>query len=222
MQFVPGVARAWSASTRTLQTAIGRLATSSASLIALAILLWPKNNWHLEPDKLFAFIVAAATWFVSIFPEQKPSAHDVALFASFQRLISPDWITWLRRHDFGGSFRDRRATPVFEIDHKWEGAAYVFDDLVLKTKFEPLLAQLVAFAHLIAMNTWPIGDRTMQTAVPGGEDEYLQHEHVRKRVKSLNEASAALADAIDDFVIVGRKRLNVAPQPVAMSSSSTG
>ena len=174
----------------------------------MAILLWPRKEWHLEPEKLFAFIVAAAAWLVSIFPERRPSQHDVELFASFQRLITPNWINWLRRHDFGGSFREDRATPLFEIDHAWEGAAYVFDDAVLKTKFEPLVEQIVSFARLVAVSTFPIRDMRMQTAVPGGEDEFLEHAYVRERVARLNDESASLAEVIDAFIILARQRLD--------------
>jgi hypothetical protein len=199
--------QAWHVSTRWLQTAVGRLLAASASLIALAVLLWPKKDWHLEPEKLFAFIVAATTWVISNFPEQRASAHDLQLFEEFQQIITPSWTTWLRRHDFGASFSRGRFDPLWRIDHEWEGAAYTFDDPVLRPQFQALLDQIVSFAHLLARTTWVVPGTDLSTATPHGE-ESLEEPHVLARVQALDEASTSLANALDGFLPLARRRLN--------------
>jgi hypothetical protein len=161
----------------------------------------------LEPEKLIALAIAIGTWIVSIFPESEPSRHDYELFATFTQTITPDWTTWLRRHDFGGSFAYSQARPLFEIDGRWDGVSYSFDDPVLKDTFDELVEQIVGFAHLLARNTWPIAGTELQTAVPDGEPSF-EEPHVQARVKRLNVGATALVARLDHFVVLARRRLN--------------
>lgn len=204
------------AGARLLRTAIGRTIAGSASLVALAVFLWPRNDWQVEPDKLFAFVIALFTWLVSLFPERPPSSHDAQLFVKFQAVMTPAWITWLRRHDFGGSFKEDKLHPLFEIDGEWEGAAYSFDDPVLHGSFDALVTQICAFARLVAHNTWPIRGERWQTAVPGGEESF-ESAHVVERVKALNDGGTDLAKAIDAFITLARRRLDKAAVPAVAS-----
>jgi hypothetical protein len=182
------------------------LATGLATLAALAVMLWPTKDWHLEPERLSAFGLTLLAWIVASLPEDESSVHDTELFARFQAVITPSEVNWLRRHDFGGSFSTSRLQPIFDIDGDWEGAAFTFDDSVLHPQFESLLADLVDFARLVALNTWLVG-ANRQTAVPEG-DSIEMHPHVRERVVRLNTASASLATSIDAFVLKARKRLS--------------
>lgn len=190
-----------------LRTAVGRVIASSASLIALAIFLWPEKDWHFDPAKFFAFLIALGSSLVSVLPERRPSVHDRELFAKFQSVMTPDWLTWLRRHDFGGSFPEKRLQPLFEIDSEWEGAAYSFDDPVLRARFDPVVEKICEFAQLVALNTWPIRGERWQTAVPNGE-ESLEEEHVRERVAKLNGNGTELLNGVESFIRYARRRLD--------------
>jgi hypothetical protein len=176
-------------------------------LTALAVFLWPKKEWSVEPEKLFALVAALAAWVGSLIPDRGPTAHDVELFDKFQAVMSPEWINWLRRHDFGGSFGTNRTQPLLDIDGDWEGPAFMFDDPILQTKFDPLVAKICEFTRLVAHNTWPIHGAKMQTACPNGEPVYEDEPHVWARVQKLNDAGTVLVTAIDGFMLLGRKRL---------------
>jgi len=114
--------------------------------------------------------------------------------------MSPAEVSFLRGHDFGGSFLTSSLDGLRRISMEWHGAAYEFDDPELQGPFEFLLVKIRHLSSRIALSTQMISaDAAM---VPRGHIDGWE-----AVAGQLNDKADEVADGIDEFVRFARKRL---------------
>lgn len=137
---------------RLVKSAWGRFL---AGLTAALTLLWmthPEYTGHIEWESTIAFVLAALAWAYSCLPDDEAvgltqtshaaTDHDRKLFEAFNAQMPPAEVSFLRGHDFGGSFLTSRLDGLRGICVEWLGAAYEFDDPEVQGPFEFLLVKM--------------------------------------------------------------------------------
>lgn len=195
---------------RLVKSAWGRFLSGLTAALTLLWMTHPEYTGQIDWEPTIAFALAALAWAYSCLPNDQPAGqtqtahvatdHDRKLFAAFNAQMPPAEVSFLRGHDFGGSFSISSLGGLRAICMEWQGAAYEFDDPEVQEPFEYLLVKMRHLSSRTALNTQMISaDAAM---VPRGHVDGWE-----AVAQELNDKADEVADSIDQFVRFARKRL---------------
>jgi hypothetical protein len=193
-----------------LTTVQGRLVTGIILIAMVVKGLWPDHPPPVDPAGVVEILGAALAWlFAELAGMRPPSKHDIELFDEFTDKIPQRIINFLRDHDFGASFHNPGVEGIYDVS-SWQGSRFEFLDDFIQKKWNMTHANIVKFANLFALNTSPVHDSIEWLTVhPTMGDPENPEPHIAERIQKLNNAATELANEIDQFERLARKRLNL-------------
>lgn len=195
-----------------LETWQARLVAGLAMMAALVNFMPPTPGWAPDPGKGIAFAVALLAWLtVTIKGAATPLPHDVRLFTKLTETVSPAERTFLRSHDFLGSFALGQIAGVREVGVHWEGSSYAFLDKSLQREWGPIKLAIDEFRDLVAGTTSPVrGNVQLQTVRTLLEQEQGGiSDRTRDEARAMNTVAAKISELLDAFEATGHRRLRV-------------
>lgn len=144
-----------------------RLIALLGVLAAEAWLLWNPNGWQFKWDALVGFFAALLALFVlerkehQVAPPQpgkvsRVTPQDIGVFERLLELLKPsEVISFLREHDFGGSFFREDIAPLHTFVTIGGNPDNEFIDPALEEERKILLKNASELATLIAKYTSP-------------------------------------------------------------------
>lgn len=195
-----------------------RLIALLGVLATEAWLLWNPHGWELKWDALAGFFAALLALFVlerkdhQVTPSRPSKADrvtptDVAVFEKLLELLKPEGvISFLREHDFGGSFFREDVAPLHTFVAIGRNPNNEFIEPGLEKERQILLENASGLAMLIAKYTTPNAfDRL--SVLPSNLVNSPRPDWVQREAKELNEAASAFVEIYDDFVRFCRGRI---------------
>ncbi len=196
-----------------------RLIALLGVLAAEAWLLWNPDGWQLKWDALAGFFAALLGLFllerkdhqqVHVPPQAKTNKvtpADVAVFDNLMALLQPTGvISFLREHDFGGSFFREDVAPLHTFASIGGNPDNEFIDPVLEKERKILLESATELATLIAKYTSP-NDFNHLSVLPSHLANSPRPDWVRREAKELNETANRFVEVFDNFVRFCRARI---------------
>lgn len=190
-----------------------RIGSVLTVLIATAVFLWPAPAWEAKIGEGSALAVALGAWVyaeIQSFTRKTAHPHDLALFKTVQALFDANEIAFLKRHDFGNSFRADYLNPIFEVGGLWEGARYEFHDKATQKKFADFLVKCQELSLLLSQYSFPTKNN-FQSVVPDNERarDYFSYQ-TTELIRYLNDKATWLAESFELFEKTARSKLHVA------------
>lgn len=188
-----------------------RLTALLGVLATEAWVLWSPNEWILKWDALAGFFAALLALLLlerkdhqvvtSGSPEtERVTLADVAVFDQLIGLLQPNGvISFLREHDFGGSFLREDIAPLHTFVAIGGNPDNEFVTPSLEQERQLLLANAHDLAMLIATYTSPnsVGNLSV---LPNHLVNLPRPDWVLREAKELNEAASAFVEIYDNFV----------------------
>ncbi|MEC4338613.1 hypothetical protein VPH13_07770 [Stenotrophomonas pavanii] len=139
------------------------------------------------------------------------AAHDLELFERFQKeLPFNPTVKLLREADFGADYRAEWLQPLNRFVEDWDNPNYEFLDPALNEARSILYASARSLAFDFARETVPHdGNEGWRTVYPWRDRTGPRPQHVLESARVLNEASRSFVPLYENFVRLGRQRLNV-------------
>lgn len=195
-----------------------RLTALLGVLATEAWLLWNPTGWELKWEALAGFFGALLALFMlerkdhptpaqtstSIVPV---TSTDIAVFEKLLALLDPNnVISFLRDHDFGGSFSREDIAPLNTFVAVGINPDSEFIDPTLEKERKILLGSANKLALAIAKYTAPnsVGNLSV---LPNHLVDSPRPDWVLRETKELNEAATAFVDQYDNFVRLCRSRI---------------
>jgi hypothetical protein len=195
-----------------------RLTALLGVLATEAWLLWNPNGWELKWDALAGFFAALLALFVlerkdhQITPPrpaetERVTPTDVGVFEQLLELLKPSGvISFLREHDFGGSFLRDDITPLHTFVAVGGNPDNEFVDPALEKERQLLFNNASHLAMLIAKYTSPNAAGHL-SVLPNRLVNSPRPDWVLREAKELNEAASAFVEIYDNFVRFCRARI---------------
>jgi hypothetical protein len=119
-------------------------------------------------------------------------------------------VTWIRGHDFGGSWTDQELRPFEVYMHERDAVECEFSDPEMEAKRAELMEAVKGFLHETAMRA--VEDRHERYTLkawadnprPGPREEYEQRYQESRKV--INDAADATTTAYDDLVALAKDK----------------
>lgn len=146
-------------------------------------------------------------------PPTEPHPHDVALLQRYRAQFPEDLRDFWRTHHFGRVFKREVLLPLYEVNVRWQGAEFEFEDSVLQdaaVKLREALRDLVSPTFLYLKN---IEEKSSAISV---DPSKRPPDGVRDVVSMFNALARNFVDEIDAFERTGRSRIRVAAAPAAI------
>lgn len=139
------------------------------------------------------------------------AVHDLELFEKFQRdLPFNPTIRLLREADFGADYRAEWLQPLNWFVEDWDNPNYEFLDPSLDEARSVLYTSARSLAFDFARETVPHdGNEGWRTVYPWRDRRGPRPQNVLESARVLNEASRSFVPLYDNFVRLGRERLNI-------------
>jgi len=194
----------WSDVRQRLKTPVARVGLGLATIIALAVGLWPAPSATFDPEKASVFVTALAVWlYAEIFADEGGiDAHDKELADRIYSTMRDDDVRFLREHDFGGSWLKRDLDPLYNLAHLAESVNSEFNDPKVQSSFASVAKTARRFATMMAYGAWPIGaapspDTMAFSMIPDQERASEEwSDRTNTRVKEANDLATELAKQI--------------------------
>lgn len=195
-----------------------RLTALLGVLATEAWLLWNPTGWALKWDALAGFFGALLALFVLERKDHPVTANhssitlsvtptDIAVFEKLLALLAPNGvISFLRNHDFGGSFSREDIAPLHTFVALGENADNEFIDSSLEIERKKLHESATQLARSIATKTAP-NSRDLLSVLPKRLADSPRPEWVKREANELNEAATAFVELYDNFVRFCRARI---------------
>lgn len=195
----------------------------------LAWFLWNPDGWKFEWEPIVVFIGLFGSYIAvdikSHGSSQKDLGHvnDIALFKKLQKALpSNGSITFIRDHDFGGSFNLEIVIPIKEFSYYWDNAEHEFVDEELEVLKKDLIKKASEFSLAIGKNTSP-NSKGFQSVYP---DTHLDppeefEKRIRSEIKEIHDAADELIKSHQKIMRVGRKKLNISSQDIDITKTNT-
>jgi hypothetical protein len=199
-----------------------RYITIAGMLAIVAWFFWNPEGWVFEWEPVVVFILtlagfvtaeAAEVYSVSESAElKKDQSHpnDVLLAKQFlQSLPSDGGISFLKKHDFLGSFKSDDISDIDRFSYEWNNPDHEFIDSELESLRKKLLDSVTKFGFCTAMYTSP-NKRGFQ-AVRYDQSSYDADEEKRFSVEAseINNAADLVVEAYSSFVRTVRSKLDL-------------
>lgn len=194
-----------------------RLTALLGVLATEAWLLWNPTGWELKWDALAGFFGALLALFVLERKDHPTPATststvsvtstDIAVFEKLLALLDPNHvISFLRDHDFGGSFSREDIAPLNTFVAVGINPDSEFIDPALEKERKILLGSANKLGLAIAKNTAPnsVGNLSV---LPNHLVDSPRPDWIIRETKELNEAATAFVDQSDNFVRFCRSRI---------------
>lgn len=139
------------------------------------------------------------------------ATHDLKLFAKFQKdLPFNPTVKLLREADFGADYRAEWLQPLNRFVEDWDNPNCEFLDPSLDEARSVLYASARSLAFDFARETVPHdGNKGWRTVYPWRDRGGSRPQHVLDSARVLNEASRSFVPLYENFVRLGRERLNI-------------
>lgn len=137
-------------------------------------------------------------------PPAEPHPHDIALLQKYRVQFSEDLRDFWRSHHFGRVFKREALLPLYEVNLRWQGAEFEFEDLVLQdaaTKLREALRDLVSATFFYLRN---INEKSSAISV---DPSKRPPNGTRDVISLLNALAYKFVDEIDAFERTGRSRI---------------
>lgn len=192
-----------------LRTAYARVAAGLTALATLSVLLWPKSNWTFDPEPFVVFMGSLGAWLVLevLSIPADPHPHDVELLKTFRGSLERSEREFLLVHDFAAPFLAGNLKGCIEIS-TWKDAAHEFHDHALQKKFLKLQRVMQTLVTNVARWSGP-DSRGMQTTYTDYDRAVGVSAQTRERIKQLNAESGLVANLLDEFERLGRRRVPI-------------
>lgn len=209
---------------------LARLGTGVAMTGSLAWFLWPDAHWKIEPEPLVAFAVAALAWLASTLTDNValspslegdvqdtanlalvPHQHDIRLLNRFNNTVPQRSRSFLRDLDFGTLVARDGLTPFNELVDNWDGADYEFVDEEVEHAWRDFRKALADLLDRVAVWTYP--SRNNPQALTAKTDMDVMHgtsSQTVEQVGTMNRLGLTSVKAMDNFIRVARKKLEIA------------
>jgi hypothetical protein len=140
-------------------------------------------------------------------PPAEPHPHDVELLQRYRAQFPEDLRDFWRSHHFGRVFRGEALLPLYEVNLRWKGAQFDFEDRVLQdasVKLRDALGALVNPTFYYLKNVeGKSSAKSVDLSKPGPPDN-------QDVVLMLNALAGEFVKALDSFERVARSRIRVA------------
>jgi hypothetical protein len=195
-----------------------RLTALLGVLAMEAWLFWNPAGWELKWDALAGFFGALLALFVLERKDHPVTANhlsstflvtptDIAVFEELLALLAPNGvISFLRNHDFGGSFSREDIAPLHTFVVLGENPDSEFIDPSLEKERQKLHESASQLAMSIATKTAP-NSRDLLSVLPKRLADSPRPEWVKQEAKELNEAATEFVELYDNFVRFCRARI---------------
>jgi len=124
-------------------SAYTRIVLGITCLTTLAWFMWPESEFKIQAEPLSALVIAILTWLGSEISAQvlnsSLSQHDTNLLEKLDRIISDDFRSFIKVHDFGAPFAHSSIYPISKLADDWTGSRNEFVDKELGDKFKKIL-----------------------------------------------------------------------------------
>ncbi|MEZ5615390.1 MAG: hypothetical protein R3E35_09255 [Rhodocyclaceae bacterium] len=195
-----------------------RLTALLGVLATEAWVLWTPNGWELKWDALAGFFAALLALFLlerkdhqvsppSSSETERVMPTDIVVFEKVIELLKPNGvISFLREHDFGGSFLREDIAPLHTFVAVGGNPDNEFVNPALEKERQLLLTNASDLAMLIAKYTSPnsVGNLSV---LPNHLVNLPRPDWVLREAKELNEAASAFVEIYDNFVRFCRARI---------------
>jgi hypothetical protein len=145
-------------------------------------------------------------------PPAEPHPHDVQLLQRYRAQFPEDLREFWRSHHFARAFKSEALLPLYEVNLRWQGAEFEFEDPALQdaaVKLRDALTTLVSSTLFYLTNvkgrSGAMWVDLSKPPPPGDQDV----------VSMLDALAGKFVEEIDAFERVGRSRIRVAAQPPA-------
>lgn len=205
---------------RPLLRSLTRVGTGLAAMGAGAVLFWPDPVPPFDPEKALGFGTALLIWLYAEFfgadtgsadnaQETAPtlSEHDVAVGKRLYAMAGDSHITFLRQHDFGGSWRKEWADPIYDLAHELEKVAFEFNDQELQAQATRVRETSNALANHLAFAAGPIGSTDLFNMLPDVERASgITSAATNEKIARANQLADELAELLAQLFRLLRQR----------------
>ena len=181
-------------------------------------MLWNPTGWELKWDALAGFFSALLALFLLERKDHPVTAGhsasaslvtptDIAVFNDLLALLTPSGvISFLRDHDFGGSFFREDVAPLHTFVAIGKNPDSEFIDPLLEKERQQLLASASKLSTEIATKTAPNSAGHL-SVLPKHLVNSQRPDWVVRETKELNEAATEFVELYDNFVRLCRARI---------------
>lgn len=181
-------------------------------------MLWNPSGWQFNWDALTGFFAALLALFLlerkehRIASPQSGKANrvtsaDVAVFERLLESLKPSGvISFLREHDFGGSFSREDIAPLHMFVAIGGNPDNEFIDPALEKERKILLENACELTTLIAKYTSPNAYNYL-SVLPSNLANSPRPDWVLREAKELNDAASKFVEIYDNFVRFCRGRI---------------
>lgn len=184
-----------------------RIGSVLSALGSLIWLIWPGDNWHVEPEPGLAFLSALTIWIWREIADSKSLAareldahlNDVELAKRVQTTFDSDVRRFLRNESFGSVFRAEIMDRLYLVESNWIGVEYRFEDADLDNKLSELLRLNSEFCAKMAEYSGPAGRSSNLISVPTDEERSADEfsAHTVAHIDELRGISDQLLEALE-------------------------
>lgn len=194
---------------QTLRHPLTSVGLGLSAIATTAIGLWPPKGTEFDPEKAFAFASALCLWMYSeIFVEksdnsnhdEKLSEHDTSVGEEFCEIANDNFVDFLESHEFGLSWWNEYATPIYDISRFSKDPKHSFQDEQLSEQLEVIVRLANSLGYKLAMWGAPINGRELHSMIPDRErliDEFSPQ--TLEKVESVNTEADDLARHIREI-----------------------
>lgn len=134
--------------------------------------------------------------------------HDKDLLQQYRQLITPAVVRFLTVHSFRHAFRNEKLEPLEILADQWNTAHYEFIDAEVQGALKEARKQALDFSNLAAEKLFT-DDQNPKLLTPLTYED-LSHgitTQTRNNIAELNAAARKLAEALNSFERIARKKI---------------